>query len=48
MGLLHSVWIGDMWQHRNRATPGYFSDITTSWRLKVLARYLTIQFNMYS
>jgi hypothetical protein len=28
-----------MWQHGNRATPGYSSDITTSWRLKVLARH---------
>jgi len=27
-----------MWQHGNRATPGYSSDITTSWRRKALAR----------
>jgi len=27
-----------MWQHGNRATLGYSSDITTSWRLKALAR----------
>jgi len=34
----YTIWIGDIRQYANRFTFGYSSDITTLWKLKVLAR----------